>query len=125
MKHLIAQAGTSASNAFGKIEPPDVIAQSYGTLGSGAGLTGFVSRIIVLITIVAGLWALFNILFAGFSVITSSDDSKKISEMSSRITNTFIGLLVMVAAPLIAALIGLFFFGDASFLLNPEIIGAP
>ncbi len=122
MRRLLAQAQT---NPFGTIKAPDVIENSYGVLGTGAGLTGLVSRIIVLITIVGGIWALFNILIAGFSVITAADDSKKISEMSSKITNTFIGLLVMVAAPLLAALIGLFFFGDAGFFLQPVIVGAP
>lgn len=120
MRNLIAQ-----SSAFGQIKPPSVIENSYGVLGQGAGLTGFVSRLIVVITIAGGIWALFNVLLAGFSVITASDDSKKLSEMSSKITNTFIGLLVMIAAPLLAALIGLFFFGDAGFLLQPVIQGAP
>lgn len=120
MRNLIAQA-----NVFGQIKPPAVVEDSYGVLGAGAGLTGFISRLIVVVTIAGGIWALFNVLLAGFSVITASDDSKKLGEMSSKITNTFIGLLVMVAAPLIAALIGLFFFGDAGFLLQPVIQGAP
>lgn len=120
MRNLLAEA-----NPFGTIRPPAVIENSYGILGQGAGLTGFVSRLIVVITIAGGVWALFNILLAGFTVITAADDSKKLGEMSSKITNTFIGLLVMVAAPLLAALIGLFFFGDARFLLQPVIVGAP
>ncbi len=120
MRNLIAQG-----NVFGQIRPPAVVEDSYGVLGAGAGLTGFISRLIVVVTIAGGIWALFNVLTAGFMVITASDDSKKLGEMSTKITNTFIGLLVMVAAPLIAALIGLFFFGDAGFLLQPVIVGAP
>ncbi|MCD8484391.1 hypothetical protein LRY65_00830 [Candidatus Woesebacteria bacterium] len=118
MGKLLAQ-----NNPFGTITPPAVVENSYGVLGAGAGITGFISRLIILVTIVGGIWALFNILTAGFMVIVSPGDSKQIGEMSQKITNTFIGLLVMVAAPLLAALIGLFFFGDARFLLQPVIEG--
>lgn len=112
------------AGVFGEIEPPDAISGGYGLIdGSGGGLITFVSNIVVLATVLAGIWALFNILAAGFSLINASGDSSKVGEMSEKITNSFIGLLVMVAAPLIAALIGLFLTGDASFFLQPEIFG--
>lgn len=120
MLSLIAQ---SDANPFGKIEAPAAVQESYGVLGQGAGLTGLVSNLIILITVVGGIWALFNILMAGFMVITSEGDAKKLSEMSSKISGTVIGLLVMIAAPLLAALIGVFFFGDPMYFLNPEITG--
>ncbi len=47
---------------------------------------------------------------------------KSLGEMTDKIKKSFIGLLIMVSAPLLAALIGLFFFGDASFLLQPTIL---
>lgn len=122
---LLAQAtpNSDVESVFGTIQAPEAV-QRYGLIGgSGAGPTGFISNIIVLITIIAGIWALFNIISAGVSVITSDGDSKKVGEMASKITNTFIGLLIMVAAPLLTALIGLFFFGDAGYFLNPTILG--
>jgi len=125
MRNLLARLDAAGTSAFGNITPPAVVEDSYGLLGQGAGLTGLLSRLIVLITIAGGIWALFNILLAGFTVITAADDSKKLGEMSNKITNTFLGLLIMIAAPLIAGLIGLFFFGDARFLLQPVIVGAP
>lgn len=113
------------NNVFGTIEAPDVVEQSYGILGAGAGFTGLISNLVVLITVIGGVWALFNILIAAFTVITSPGESKSLADMSDKITRTFIGLLVMIAAPLIAALIGLFFFGDATAILQPTIVGAP
>lgn len=112
------------NNPFGSIEPPAAIQGGYGLIdGSGGGLIAFVTNVVMLITIIGGIWALFNILTAGFALINAGGDSKKIGEMSEKITNTFIGLLVMIAAPLLAALIGLFLTGDASFFLQPQIFG--
>jgi hypothetical protein len=124
---LLAQARTNPQiqNVFGTIEAPEPV-QRYGLIGSPGsqgGPTAFISNIIILVTVVAGIWALINVLLAGFTLVTSDGDSKKISEMSSKITNTFIGLLVMVAAPLIAAIFGLFLFGRADYFLNPQIFG--
>lgn len=124
---LLAQAPANPQiqNVFGTIEAPEAV-QRYGVIGdpnSPGGPTAFISNVVILITIIAGIWALINILLAGFTLVTSDGDSKKISEMSSKITNTFLGLLVMVAAPLIAAIFGLFLFGQADYFLNPQIFG--
>lgn len=116
-------ASNDVPSVFGTIEAPEAV-ERYGLIGQGgAGPVGFISNIIVLITIVAGIWSLISILLAGFALITSDGDSKKVSEMSSKITNVFLGLLVMVAAPLLTAIIGLFLFGDAGYFLNPTIFG--
>ncbi len=110
-------------NIFGTIQPPEAV-ERYGVIGgTGGGPVTFISNIIVLITVAAGVWALVSVLLAGFALVTADGDSKKISEVSSKITNIFIGLLIMVAAPLITALVGLFLFGDAAYFLRPEIFG--
>lgn len=120
-QNLIAQAG----EIFGKIEAPVEVTEGYGVLGaaSGGGITGFISNIIALITLVGGLWALFNILFFGFEIVSSGGDSKKLAEAGTKFSNTFLGIAIMVSAPLLAALIGFFFFGDSSKLLSPTIAG--
>ncbi len=121
MKQLLAQV--QQKSVFGTIEPPEAI-QQYGELGGGGpGLNGFISNIIVFVTLIGGLWALFNIISAGFMLISSDGDSKKVGEMGTKITMSFLGLLVMVAAPLLAAIIGMFLFGDATFFLRPVFKG--
>lgn len=112
-----------ASNPFGQIQPPAALQGGYGVIGQGPALIGFISNIVVLITIVGGVWTLFNVLTAGLMVITAEGDPKKLGEMSSKISGSFIGLLIMVAAPLISGLIGLFFFGDATIFLRPVLAG--
>lgn len=112
------------SDIFGTITPPEAV-ERYGVIGApgAAGPAGFISNLIILISVVAGVWSLVSVLLAGFALITADGDSKRIGEMSSKITNIFIGLMVMVAAPLLAAILGLFFFGDASYFLSPSIVG--
>lgn len=113
-------------SVFGEIKPPAVVEQGYGVLGAdatGTGLTGFLSNIIILLTIVGGVWALFNLVMGGFALITADGDAKEMSKVGERMTMTVVGLILMVAAPLIAALIGLFVFGDATMLLQPTIAG--
>lgn len=120
---LLADA-VDVQDVFGTIEPPEAV-ERYGLIGDteSAGPIGFVSNIVILITVVAGVWSLVSILLAGFALVTADGDSKKVGEMTSKISNIFLGLLVMVAAPLITALIGLFFFGDAAYFLRPTIFG--
>lgn len=118
MRNLIAQ-----SSPFGTIQPPEAV-QKYGVLGgSGGGLVQFISNLIVLVTVLGGVWALFNIILAGFALVTSDGDPKKVGQMTEKITTSFIGLLVMVSAPLLAALLGLLIAGRADYFLRPEIFG--
>lgn len=120
---LLAQA-PAANEIFGTIEAPEPVKNTYGVLGGGgAGLTGLVSDLIILLTILGGIWALFNIVIGGFTLITSDGDSKKLSELGGKITMTVIGLILMVGAPLIAAIIGFLVFGDATILLQPTLTG--
>jgi hypothetical protein len=111
------------SSIVGEIRPPVQVQETYGVLGEGAGLTGFLSDIIILMTIIGGIWFLINVVIAGFTLITSNGDSKKLSEFGTRISMMVVGLILMVAAPLIAAIIGFMVFGDTMALLNPTIIG--
>lgn len=125
MSRLLAQqtGSNGVENVFGTIQPPEAV-ERYGVIGeAGLGPIGFVSNIIALVTIVAGVWALISILLAGFALITADGDSKKIGEVSTKITHVFLGLLIMVAAPLLTAIIGLFLFGRADYFLRPEIFG--
>lgn len=124
---LLAQANNAANSVFGQIKPPAVIEEGYGVLGAdaaaGGGLTGFLSNAIILLTVIGGIWALFNLVMAGFALITADGDAKEMSKAGEKMTMTVVGLILMVGAPLIAALIGLFVFGDATMLLQPTILG--
>jgi hypothetical protein len=50
-------------------------------------------------------------------------DSKKMTQAWDRIWQSLVGLVIIVASFVIAALVGLLFFGDAGFILSPRIYG--
>jgi hypothetical protein len=113
-----------AKSVFGTISVPEPVANSYGELGPDSpGLTGFISDMVVLISVIGGLWFLINVVIGGLKLITADGDSKKLSEFGTRLSMMVIGLILMVGAPLIAALIGFVIFGDSTSLLTPTITG--
>jgi hypothetical protein len=118
----------SASDIIGKVDLPSHLkGTGYGDIvgnqGQGAGLVGLISNIVKIITVVAGLWSLFNLIFAGFSYVTSGDKPDEISKANSRIYMSLIGLVVIVGAMILAGIIGWMLFGDAAFILRPTIYG--
>ena len=112
----------SGSEVFGTIEAPQGVA-AYGSLSEG-GLLNFMSNIIRIGTVVAGVWVMINFILAGWKYVTSAGDSKAPAEASSMMTNSLIGLAIIVGAYTLAAVIGLIFFGDAGYILSPTITGA-
>lgn len=72
------------------------------------GITKMVSSIIGLMTIAAGIWFLFQVLVGGFNWISAGGDKAKLQSSKDRITNSLVGIVVVVAAWAITALVGTF-----------------
>ena len=106
-----APSGDTSLGPFGTID------YTLNATGSLAAIAGTVSAIIGLMTIVATIWFMFQILIGGISWITSGGDKSKLQTARDRITNAFIGLIIVVAAWAIVALVGKFFGLD--FILLP------
>jgi hypothetical protein len=113
-----------SGNPFGTIDKPPGIAQ-YETGGAEIGLLNFVSQLVRIITAVAGLILFFNFLIAGYTYLTSEGNPKAHENVRNRITFSVIGIVIIVSAYTIIALISLIFFGSATFVLNPEITPPP
>lgn len=120
-------APATNENVFGTIQAPAGVAQYNAAAEGGIGLITFISNMIRVSTVVAGIWVMINFIMAGWAYITGSGDSKSTGEASSKMTYSMIGLAVIVGAYTIAALVGLIFFGDASYIINPrfEGVGTP
>lgn len=58
---------------------------------------------------------------AGYTYISSSGDSKAHESVRTQITNSVIGLILIVMTYTIGGIIGLVFFGDPSVVLSPTI----
>jgi hypothetical protein len=92
-------------------------------IGANGGIALFLSNVLRLVFVVAGIYALLNFIIAGFQYMNAAGDSKALSAAWDRIWQSFVGLIVIIASFALAALIGQLFFGDPQFILNPSITG--
>ncbi len=113
------------ASLFGEIDNPlQTLNTGYGDATSTTnGLVFFLSNIIKLVTVGAGLFAFINLIIAGFTYISAGSDSKKTTEAWSRIYMSLIGLVVIVASYAIAGVLGMVLFGSPTAILSPTIYG--
>lgn len=106
-------------NPFGTVLPPPGI-DKYKGLTEG-GLVSFLNVILNLLVVVAGLYALFNLIFAGYQFMSAGGDQKNIEAAWGKIWQSLLGLTIVAGSFLLAALFGWLIFGDASAILKPQI----
>jgi len=109
----------TATDVIGKVTSP--LTGEYSTVEGGFG--SFLTKIINLVFIAGGLFALINFLLAGWQFINAGGDEKKITDAWNKITNSLIGLVVMAVSFIIISIISYLIFGDATKILSPEITG--
>jgi len=107
------------------------IAGVFGTVGAPAGITKFGSGVggisillnIVLRTmiVIAGIYAVFNLILAGYAYISAGGDSKAIAGATAKITQTLIGLTVAAGAFVIAGVISQILYGNPGQILNIQV----
>jgi hypothetical protein len=112
------------SRVIGPVIPPAALHTRFGGPGGSTGLIGFFSLLIRLIAIIAGIFAMVNFVIAGLTYITSMGNTQANINVRDRLLFSFVGLLIIVSAYTIAAIIGLIFFGDATYIINPQLQGA-
>lgn len=106
-----------AASPFGAIAPPAEIG-AIGTSGSdvlGKILT-FSAKFLV---VGAAIYALFNLILAGYAFMSAGDDAKAVAGAWAKIYQTLIGLAFAAGAFVLAAIFGQLLFGKADFILNP------
>lgn len=107
-----------ADNPFGTISPPpSAFAGSTPELAIGK----LIQTVIWLLIVGAGIYALFNLILAGYSFMSAGDDAKKVAGAWAMIYQTILGLAITAGAFVLAAIFGQLIFGDATFILNPRI----
>lgn len=87
------------------------------------GLTSFISNLIVLMSIAAGLWALINLILAGLRFISVGGDPKSVGEAWNKIYNSLIGLVVIAVSYVLIAIVSAILFSDPFYILRPKICG--
>ena len=103
---------------FGTIQPPEAI-KNYDS--SPQGLFTFLNNIMKLMIVGAGIFALVNFILAGYMFISANGDAQKVEQAFAKIWQSLIGLLVAGGAFILAGVIGLLVFGDASAILQPKL----
>ncbi len=104
---------------IGKITPPAAVS-NFGDIQSGA-LGKFLTLIVRTVIIVGGIYALLNLLLAGYAFISAGSDPKAIAGAWAKIWQTVLGLVVMAGAFVLAAIFGQLIFGDWSAIINPSL----
>ncbi|OGG29787.1 hypothetical protein A3A63_02445 [Candidatus Gottesmanbacteria bacterium RIFCSPLOWO2_01_FULL_46_9] len=93
------------------------IGQNSDTTAGLTGITNIISSVVGFMTIAAGVWFLFQLLFAGYEWMTAGGDTKRIGGSRDRIVHAFIGLVIVIAAWSLLAVVGQFF--GYNILIDP------
>jgi hypothetical protein len=110
---------------IGNIEPPPGVGRWISEYGGGniPGLLPFATALLRLIITLAGLFAFFNLIIAGFQFMSAGGDPKAISKAWDKIWQSLIGLLIVAGSFVLAGIFGWLLFGNAMALLHPVIYG--
>lgn len=86
--------------------------------GEIGGLQQIISIVLRSLIVVAGIYAVINIVLAGISYISAAGDSKRIGEATAKIWHSILGLVVAAGAFVLAGVIGEILYGDPTALLQ-------
>lgn len=111
----------AAPSVFGEIEAPAGVSNFNDDAEGGIGILIFISNMIKFSSVIAGIWVMFNFIFAGFTYVTSNGDSSAYGKIGEKLSLSVTGLVLIVAAYTIAGIISLIIFGDATYIINPQI----
>jgi hypothetical protein len=109
------------NSPFGPINLPETIVEKYPGGVEGGAIGRFLNWTMRALIVGAGIYALFNLITAGYAFMSAGDDPKKVSGAWAKITQTLIGLAFAAGAFVLAAIFGQLIFGDPMFILNPTI----
>jgi hypothetical protein len=106
-------------NPFGSINPPQSAFSNNKNPGEAIG--GLIQLVISALIVGAGVYALINLILAGYAFMSAGDDAKKVAGAWAKIWQTLLGLAFAAGAFVLAAIFGQLIFGQWDFILNPSI----
>jgi len=108
------------NNIFGPVKLPESISSNYSG-DVGANLGKLLNTVLQLLIVGAAIYALFNLVTAGYGFMSAGDDPKKIAGAWAKIWQTLLGLAFAAGAFVLAAIFGKLIFGQWDFIINPVI----
>lgn len=107
----------------GTVSPPGAL-NRFGTITSG-GPGNLLQLVFDLLVIGGGIYALINLILAGYSFLSAGSDSKAIEAAWAKIWQSVIGLVFIAGSFLLAAIFGQLIFGSPTAILNPTLPTLP
>ena len=101
---------------FGTITNPT----NYASTTPGQGLFDFLSNLLKFVGIIAGIYMVAQLIFAGFQYISANGDVKKTEQAWAQIWQSLLGLVIISAAFVIAGVVGRL---TGINILNPTLNG--
>lgn len=116
MSFSIVKSAYAATNPIiGSVTMPTSTITSVSQVGP------FLSVVVRLLVVIAGIWALVQFLLGGLGYITAGGDSKKTQEAYQKITYSIIGLVVIAVSFIIVTILSKLLFGAGFDILNPTL----
>src|SRR5260221_7080902 len=107
------------TDPFGTVPAPTVLFH-FGDVANG-GIGNLLNLVIKIIFVGGGIYALFNLLLAGYAFMGAGDDPKKIEGAWGKIWQTAMGLLFMAGDFFLSAIFWELIFNDYVAILNSNI----
>lgn len=123
LSSLLPPTFAAEGDIIGEIKAPEAVEKLNAASGGEIGALFFLSRLIRFGAVVAGVFSMWNFVSAGFTYITGAGNTATHVAVRDKMTWSLVGIIVIVLAYTIAGIIGLVFFKDATYLLNPKIEG--
>lgn len=108
-----------ADNKQGGLGPFSNVYNYGGVTGLGVAAEGLISRIIGVLTVAGGIWFIIQFIIGAFKWITSGGDKGNVEQAKEHLTHAVVALGILVAAYVIAGLVGAIFGLD---ILNLQAI---
>lgn len=105
---------------FGNVPAPAPLSTKFDTVQQG-GIGQLINILLKTMIIGAGVYAVVNLVLAGYAFMSASGDPKKVEGAWAKIWQTLMGLTFAAGAFVLAAVFGKLLFDDWSFLLKPSI----
>ncbi len=82
------------------------------------GLQKLLNIILRTLIVGAGIYAVLNIILAGYGFLSAAGDPKRISDATNKIWHSILGFVVAAGSFVLAAIIGQILFNDPNALLQ-------
>ena len=105
----------ATGSPFGTVAPPPGVSQFNG--GNLSGIQILLGIVMQTLIVGAGIFAVINLILAGYWYIGGSGDPKRLWEANNKIWHSILGLIVAAGAFVLAGVIGQIFFDDYNAIL--------